>query len=126
MLLVPTTLPYGCSMQSASESSESSARLAACVTFAPLQVTCAKLEALCGEPVVGQVMVVPDDRELHDWAIGSVASVSLINSMEIMLADLLEHLAVESHLKSTEVWDDLRKILNQYHDIFNLPGDALG
>lgn len=39
-------------------------RLAACVTLQPMQVTCAELDPLL-EEVLGQVMVLPNECELH-------------------------------------------------------------
>lgn len=63
---------------------EGDCEVQALVTLAPIQVSCAKLETLPGE-VVGQVMVVPDESEMHVWAIGSVACVALSFNMEMMM-----------------------------------------
>lgn len=38
--------------------------------------------------------------------------------------DPLEPLVVESHRNSTGMWDELRKTLDEYRDVFALQGDA--
>lgn len=76
------------------------------------------------------------------WIVGTIEdvdSVVMLPSQECMAEvaveepkwstdeeiDPLEHLVVESHLKSMEMQDELRKMLDAYHNIFTLPCQLL-
>lgn len=62
------------------------ARLAASVTFEPMQVNCGKLGLLL-EEVTGQVLMVPNEQEIHRWAIGNIAKVAERTELRMMLAN---------------------------------------